>query len=283
MQLLLAGVRGSTPVSGPEYLRYGGSTSCVAVAHDGESPRLVLDGGTGLRRLSRSLDGGPFQGTILLGHLHWDHTHGLPFFPAAAHPDSAITVLLPGQGDPIEVLGRALGPPHFPLRPDELRGRWSFGRLVEAEHDIEGFTVLARAIPHLDSTTLGLRVSDGTATLAYLSDHNPTALGPGPDGLGERHRAALELAEGVDLLVHDAQHTAAELADKAFLGHAAAEYAVALAEEAGAKRVLLYHHDPDRSDDEIDVITAHCQSAGVAVEAAVEGRALSLGGERACG
>ncbi|MDQ3717157.1 MAG: MBL fold metallo-hydrolase, partial [Actinomycetota bacterium] len=80
MRIQLCGVRGSTPAPGRDFVRYGGNTSCVALAHDGAEPTLLLDAGTGLSRVSRILEGRPFQGTILLGHLHWDHTHGLPFF-----------------------------------------------------------------------------------------------------------------------------------------------------------------------------------------------------------
>lgn len=276
MHVFVAGARGSTPVSGAEHIRYGGATSCVAFAASSAGPHLVLDGGTGLRVLSRRLGDQPFVGTILLGHLHWDHTHGLPFFAAAARPGSSTTVLVPTEGDPVEVLGRAMSPPHFPLRPDELRGTWRFAGVGEGTSVIEGFTVLARAIPHLDSTTLGFRISDGTTTVAYLSDHSPTTLGGGPDGLGALHESALELAEGADLLIHDAQHTAAELPTKAFLGHSCAEYAVALAARAGASRVMLFHHDPDRTDDEIDAITAANQHDQVEVHSAVEGETLEV-------
>src|SRR2546426_6042948 len=100
MQLVICGARGSTPAPGPEFVRYGGNTACVALARDGTPPPLVLDGRTGLTRLSKMLDGQPFQGTILLGHLHWDHTHGLPFFPAGDRPDARVRVLLPGDGNP---------------------------------------------------------------------------------------------------------------------------------------------------------------------------------------
>src|SRR5438128_11436013 len=84
VRLFICGVRGSTPSPGPQFVRYGGNTSCVALAENGQAPRLVLDAGTGLQRLSPLLDGRPFRGSILLGHLHWDHTHGLPFFSAGA-------------------------------------------------------------------------------------------------------------------------------------------------------------------------------------------------------
>ncbi|HZQ86007.1 MAG TPA: hypothetical protein VFA83_14260, partial [Acidimicrobiales bacterium] len=95
MRLLVCGVRGSTPAPGAEFVRYGGNTSCVAVAADNDAPRLVLDAGTGLQRLSRVLAGQPFRGSVLIGHLHWDHTHGIPFFPAGDNPGSKVDVYMP--------------------------------------------------------------------------------------------------------------------------------------------------------------------------------------------
>ena len=109
MRLLFCGVRGSTPAPGIEFVRVGGHTSCVALAHDGEPWSLVLDAGTGLRRLTGELDGRAFAGTILLSHLHWDHVQGLPFFAAGDRADARVRVLIPDQDgtDPVEVLGRA--------------------------------------------------------------------------------------------------------------------------------------------------------------------------------
>lgn len=277
MRLALCGVRGSTPAPGPEFVRYGGHTSCVALSLDGRAPSLVLDAGTGLRRLTDLLGGPPFRGTLLLGHLHWDHTQGLPFFTAGDRPDARVAVRLPEQGaDAAGVLARALSPPHFPIGPHELRGVWSFGGLDPGAHEVEGFSVLALDIPHKGGRTFGFRVSDGSATVAYLSDHSPLALGPGPEGLGEYHDAAIALAAGADVLLHDAQHTAAELAAKASFGHSAVEYAVGLAEAAGVRRLLLFHHDPPRTDDQLDAIVAGCQGRRVAVEAAAEGSVIDL-------
>jgi len=215
-----------------------------------------------------------FVGVILLSHLHWDHTQGLPFFGAA--DQGKVDLFLPAQGDPLEVLGRAIGPPHFPLRPEEFRGCWTFSSLDAGQHEIGGWTVLAVDIPHTGGRAFGYRVSDGTATIAYLSDHSPTEFGPGPDGLGEYHENALRLADGVDLLVHDAQHTAVELPTKAFLGHSAAEYAVGLGTRAGAHRVALFHHDPDRTDDQLDDLVDGFAGNQVPVIAAVEGTSVDL-------
>src|SRR5579863_4871673 len=90
VRVTLCGTRGSTAAPGSLYVRYGGHTSCVALAHDGELPRLILDAGTGIRTLAPVFDGRAFEGSIAFGHLHWDHTQGLPFFGPADHPDSRV-------------------------------------------------------------------------------------------------------------------------------------------------------------------------------------------------
>jgi phosphoribosyl 1,2-cyclic phosphodiesterase len=277
MRLYFCGTRGSTPVSGTGQRRYGGHTSTVALAHDGRPPTLVLDAGTGLLDLTRVLRSAPFRGTLLLGHLHWDHTHGLPFFAAGARPGHRVDVVIPDQGeDPEKVMARAFSPPHFPVGPGDLGENWSYRGLDEGEHEFEGFTVRAREIPHKGGRTFGYRVSDGSAAIAYLSDHSPLAFGPGPDGLGEYHAAALALAEDVDLLIHDAQHTPEELAEQAYLGHSATDYCVGLAKEAGARAVMFFHHAPTRTDREIDAMTARLADSGLRVSAAWDGRVVDL-------
>ena len=95
MRVWICGVRGSTPAVGVEYAVVGGHTSCVAIGDDNGSPRLVLDAGTGLRQLTKVLEGAPFRGTILLSHLHWDHTQGLPFFASGDRPDASVRLVLP--------------------------------------------------------------------------------------------------------------------------------------------------------------------------------------------
>ncbi|MFW2336048.1 MBL fold metallo-hydrolase [Ilumatobacter sp.] len=243
----------------------GGNTSCVAIAHDDEDvPRLVLDAGTGLRSVSTLLGDAPFLSTILLGHLHWDHTYGLPFFRGGDRPDAITRLLLPEQGvDPLELLQRFMGPPAFPIQPDRLRGSWTFESIDEGVHSIEGFEVLAREIPHKGGRTFGYRISDGDSSLAYLSDHGPAGvLGPGPDGLGPYHEAALELCARADLVIHDAQYTRSELPGRIDFGHSAGEYAVELARRSGAGSVVLFHHDPDRTDDEVDALERLLDSPG---------------------
>ncbi len=279
MLVTFHGVRGSTPSPGAGFARVGGHTSCVAITADGEQvPRLVLDAGTGLRRLSASLDGQPFRGTLILGHLHWDHTQGLPFFTAGDHPNAEVVVLgPPPPGESLEtVLARMMSPPLFPITPLELRGAWDFRAMETGPLQVEGFEVLAREIPHKGGRTFGFRVSDGNAAVAYLSDHAPQSLGPGEDGIGEYHAAGLELARDADLLIHDAQYTAEELPARGSFGHAAAEYAVGLGERSGARRLALFHHDPARTDQQVEAIARFLTSSKLAVVVAREGLTLRL-------
>jgi ribonuclease BN (tRNA processing enzyme) len=276
----LCGVRGSTSAPGIDFVSYGGHTACVALAHDGASqPSLILDAGTGLQLASTLMHGAAFAGTILLTHLHWDHVLGLPFFPAADRADARAELLLPeqpGATDAASVIAQVMSPPYFPIGPSELRGSWRFGTVAPGERVLEGFTVLAREVPHKGGVTLGYRISDGHSTLAYLPDHCPTSLGPGPDGFGEYHAAALELASDADLLVHDAQLFPEELATDAAFGHAVADYAVQLARHAGARSVALFHHRPDRTDDALDGLARRFAGSSPEVSVAAEGTAHTL-------
>jgi len=278
VRIYLCGVRGSTPAPGAEFVRYGGHTSCVAIAPDDGPPRLVLDAGTGLRRVTGLLRGEPFAGTIILTHLHWDHVHGLPFFTAGDHPDARVTLLLPeqeGTGSAEELLAEDMSPPHFPITPRGLRGNWTFGAVAPGTFKADGFTVEAREVPHKGGRTFGYRVSDGHSSVAYIPDHCPTALGPGPEGWGEYHADALALAAGADLLIHDAFLRPEEVPALGSFGHPAADYAVSLARRAGSGRVLLAHHQPDRTDDELDALAARFRT-DPRVAVAAEGQVIDL-------
>ena len=278
MRIYLCGVRGSTPAPGAEFVRYGGHTSCAAIAPDDGPPRLILDAGTGLRRVTGLLGGEPFAGTIILTHLHWDHVHGLPFFAAGDREDARVTLLLPepeGNATAEDVLAEGMSPPHFPITPRGLRGDWTFGAIAPGTFKADGFTVEAREVPHKGGRTFGYRVSDGHSSVAYIPDHCPTALGPGPEGWGEYHADALALAAGADLLIHDAFLRPEEVPALGSFGHPAADYAVSLARRAGAGRVLLAHHKPDRTDDELDALAARFR-ADPRVAVAAEGQVIDL-------
>jgi phosphoribosyl 1,2-cyclic phosphodiesterase len=283
--ITFCGVRGSTPAPGAPFVRYGGNTSCVAVAHDGDpGPVLLLDAGTGLGNVTGLLGGAAFAGTILLSHLHWDHCLGLPFFRGGDRDDARVRLLLPDQGGVASdgsasaerLLSRVMSPPFFPITPRQLRGDWTFGTVSPGQLKAEGFTIEAREIPHKGGRTIGYRVSDGHRALAYVTDHCPTVFGPGADGLGVYHEAVLDLAAEADLLVHDAQLVAGEVPAEAGFGHAAAEYAAGLAVRARARRVALFHHKPSRTDDELDAIARRFIDAPLPVLVAAEGLRVTL-------
>jgi phosphoribosyl 1,2-cyclic phosphodiesterase len=277
MRVTFCGTRGSTPAPGLDYIRFGGHTSCVALSSDDDGtthpPTLLLDAGTGIRRLSGLLGHEPFRGTVLLTHLHWDHVQGLPFFGAGDRDDARVDLLLPAQdggSDAEALLARMMSPPFFPIAPSALRGRWRFGHLPGEAFTAEGFGVLALDVPHKGGRTVGFRVSDGHSSVAYIPDHCPTALGPGPSGIGEYHEAALRLAQDVDLLIHDAHLRAEEVESEGSFGHAAAEYAVRLGDLAGARQVALFHHRPERRDTEVERTVGRFAESHVPVMGAAE-------------
>ena len=278
MRATFCGTRGSTPAPGPDFVRYGGNTSCIAVSHDDDGPSLLLDAGTGLRRVEELLGDRPFEGSLLLTHLHWDHVQGLPFFPSGDRVGSRVSLLLPSddQSGPVELLTRMMSPPFFPIGPTQLRGDWDFGFVPDGAFEAEGFSVVARDVPHKGGHTVGYRVSDGRASLAYIPDHCPTALGSGPEEIGVYHEAALELACGVDLLIHDSHLRAEEVEAEGSFGHAAAEYAVRLGELAGAGRVALFHHRPERTDAEVERTVGRFVGRNLSVVAAEEGATVAL-------
>ena len=277
MRLRYCGVRGSTAAPGTEFARTGGHTSCVLVWPTVDAaPSLVLDAGTGIRSVTAELGAAPFRGTILLTHLHWDHLQGLPFFAAGDRHDADVRLLLPEQGvPPAALLDRAMSPPHFPIDGSGLRGRWAFDALDEGTHEIEGCAVTAREIRHKGGRTFGYRIERDDVVLAYLPDH--LAARPGP-----RRDAAVALARGADLLIHDAQFVAGEEQVAADYGHATIGSAVELAQEAGAKELALFHHSPSRTDADLDRIAEDWVGVhgGVTVSVAIEGAERDLGSPR---
>ena len=278
MRLELLGVRGSTAAPGPDFVRYGGHTSCVAVSHDGAAtPSLVLDAGTGLRTLTGRLGGAAFDGAVLLSHLHWDHVQGLPFFAAGDRDDACVDLWLPAQDGASgrDLLAQTLSPPAFPITPEGLRGSWGFHAWDGGTREIRGFTVRAVDVAHKGGRTFAHRVECGGASVAYLPDHAPAA-GTTP--------ALMDLLHGVDLLVHDAQFLDGERPIAVDYGHATVQDAIALAVECEARALLLFHHSPSRTDDALDEIASWAVdlAPGLRVAVAREGDVLDVTAAQPC-
>ena len=258
MQVTFFGVRGSTPCHGDEIARYGGNTSCVAVRAEGEEP-LFFDLGTGARYLGAGLaQHGTFHGSSLLSHLHWDHTQGLPFFSPLLREGSTLDIYAPAQDDGRgveEVMATVIRPPMFPVTIEQLPGAVRFHDTSDGEFDIGGLHVTARTVPHV-GPTLGYRVEFGGRRLAYLSDHQQ------PHGESFTiSEGARELAEGADLLIHDAQYTAADFAAKSTWGHCSIDYALWVAQHCHVGTLALFHHDPTRTDVVLDECARCAQRA----------------------
>jgi len=272
------GVRGSTPVAGPGYGRYGGHSSCVTVESEGEAP-LVLDLGTGFSTYGCRVEG-EFHGSVLLTHLHWDHVMGLPFFVPLHQAESTLLVYGPRQteGSLSQAFEDLMRPPYFPIRPQELPGKVDFVDVSEDDFPLGQAKVRSRWVRH-NGPTLGFRVELGGTTIAYIPDHGQGCSHGDPDDYVPD--AVLELCDGVDLLIHDAQHTLEEYRSHRHWGHSTPNYAVRVAREAGAARLVLFHHDPRHTDDIIDDIARDALEysrnlGGADVIAAQEGLVLHI-------
>lgn len=268
------GVRGSTPCHGPDTVKYGGNTSCVAIQSDGNRP-LLLDMGTGLRYFGldhQQTHDEPLDAVALVTHLHWDHIQGLPFFGPILREGAHLEIYGPRQDDDrsfVSAISQAFSQPTFPVGLHDLRGKFDFHDVDDSEFTIDQYRVLSRRVPHL-GPTVGYRIELGDVAIAYISDHQqPT------DGSFEVPDGVRELARDADLLIHDSQYTEAEFEHKGHWGHCTPGFAVRIARECGVRRLALYHHDPDRTDVELDSVRLS-QPDGPGVCVAREGTTLTF-------
>jgi phosphoribosyl 1,2-cyclic phosphodiesterase len=265
------GTRGGIAVPGPLTQRYGGNTSCVELRCGNHL--LILDAGTGLRGLGDALakQGTPVDADLLLTHTHLDHILGLGFFEPMARADTKLRLHgghLPAA-DLRAALAAGLSPP---LMPD----LW---HALKADLTIDTFPVggPTQLYPGLDITlarlhhpggSVGFRVEWQGRSVAYVTDteHQP----------GGRDAAVLSLAQGADVFIYDANYTDEEFPGRAGWGHSTWQEGVRLAEAAGARRLVLFHHDPWRTDEQVDAIAADAQAVRPGTVAAAEGLVLSV-------
>lgn len=253
MIVRLWGTRGSIAAPGPDTARHGGNTVCVEV-RGSDGTLLVLDAGTGIRALGRTLRG-VTRLHILISHFHLDHIQGLGFFEPLFDP--AVETHLWAPAAPTATLRarlmRYFSPPLFPVHLRDLP-HLSLHDLPNSPFTIGPFRITSERICH-PGVTVGFRISEGAATMTYMSDHEP-ALGVTNFPLSGDWTSGYTLARDADLLIHDAQYTLAQYPNHVGWGHSAIEHALAFAKLARVRQLVTFHHDPGHDDAAIDRLTA---------------------------
>lgn len=289
MQVRFWGTRGSIAKPGPDTVRYGGNTSCVQVT-SAAGTNLVIDCGTGAHALGQALmaTGGPVRGHVLISHTHWDHIQGIPFFTPFFVPGNEWDFYAPtGFGESLrETLAGQMEYTYFPITPEAFGATIRYNNLSEGTFRIDDVVIHTRYLNH-PALTVAFRIEVDGAVVVYACDHEPhsrdLAHAHGP--LDGQDRLHAEFLRNADLVIHDAQYLAEEYASKVGWGHSTVEYAVAVAEAVGVKRLALTHHDPLRTDEKVDALVEHAQACrtGSATEvfAAAEGMVIEVVGDRA--
>jgi len=272
MQVRFWGTRGSIAAPGEKTSKYGGNTSCVEVrAADGTV--IVLDCGTGARELGqhllRSADG-PLRLHLFIGHTHWDHIQGFPFFAPAFLPDTELNIYAPaGFQRRVEDAIAGQMQYYFPITLRDLCSRIHFTELEEGFFRVGEVLVQTQYLNHT-APTLAYRISSGGATVAYVTDHEPFWKPKGRTFHHPGDQRHLSFLEGADLIIHDAQYSEEEYAGKIGWGHSTVEYATDIALSAGSSRLALFHHDPSHDDATVVRLEAMARERAAAVSRSLE-------------
>ncbi len=264
------GVRGSRPVPGPETVIYGGNTPCVEVRIG--KKLIILDAGTGITNLGFKLmeEPGPVCADIFITHLHWDHIQGLPYFQPAFHRGNSFCFYGEKKEDIsfTSLIKRTVRPPYFPVPMENLGAALCFSEIEAGESlDLgDGITVRTAANNHPDGG-ISYRIQYGDKSCCYVTD---TEHGT------EKAQAILELCKGTDLLIYDAYFTVAEYSRYQGWGHSTWEEGLALCEAACAGQLILFHHKPERSDEEMAALEASLTGQNSRARAAREGMVINV-------
>ena len=251
MEIKFWGTRGSIPSPGPHTLEFGGNTSCVEVLLNC-GKRLVIDGGTGLRLLGKHLmeEASPVSIHLLLSHGHWDHLLGIPFFTPIYQASTEI--LVDGWPPAFQAMTRVfdshMGDGFFPVAFDNLKARIDYlNRLAHGPLEVNGARIDAIPTNHPQGG-FGFRIKEDGHTMVFITDSELGA------DRGQRLPEFIEFVRNCDLLIHDAQYLPEDMLERRGWGHSTYEEVVTLARKAGVHNLILTHHDPSRTDAEVEKI-----------------------------
>jgi phosphoribosyl 1,2-cyclic phosphodiesterase len=257
MKLKFYGVRGSLPVCGREFERYGGNTTCIKISRENAHRIAIIDAGTGIRNLGKEIISNGISQNIInifFSHFHWDHIEGLPFFAPAYNIQQHIGILAMGRKGKIrnlkEIFSMQMQKEYFPIALETMGANFEFITYGDKEQ-LYGATILSLPQHHLvPSGSYGFRVEDESITFAVCTDvEHINGIDPN----------VLSLASGVDLLIHDGQYTEEEYKKYRGWGHSSYLHAVEVAIKANVKKLIITHHDPDHNDDFLDTMEHECQ------------------------
>lgn len=252
------GVWGSTPLVTQDSIEFGGNTSCVVIENGSEGRPIICDLGTGVISYGAQLAPKDLDAAVLLTHLHFDHITGLPFFVPMLSAKSKLEI----WGRPCAdtslagAIDKLISPPFFPVTIDEFPPEVTLHDTLDTEFFIDGAKVTVRTVPHTCPTN-GYRIEFGDKTVTYIPDHQQPE-----DGSFLIDEAVLELADGADLLIHDAQYTPELFKTRSNWGHSTAQYAVEVALRSNVSKLVLHSHDQIHND--VDLLTIEAD----AIEAA---------------
>ncbi len=275
MKIKFYGVRGSIPVCGRDYERYGGNTTCIHILREKANRIAILDAGTGIRKLGRELVEKRLSQDVLnimFTHFHWDHIQGFPFFDPAYNPNQRIGILTMGKKRKIkslkEIFSMQMQKEFFPVELDKMGAQFEFFHYGEKE-TIHGANVKAVAQYHkYRGGSYGFRLDDENVSLVVCTDVEHIR------GIDQR---IVEFAKDADVLVHDGQYTAEEYKTHKGWGHSSWEQAVEVAKRAHVKKLVITHHDPDHDDSFLDMIEEKCKKAFPDSLLAQEGMEIVVG------
>jgi phosphoribosyl 1,2-cyclic phosphodiesterase len=259
MKVRVWGTRGSLASPGARTVRYGGNTSCIGVTFR-SGTNIALDAGSGIRDLGAEIGPEPAEPVhVLLTHLHMDHLQGLAFFAPLWTAGAEVHVWGPPSTTQSleDRVATYLSPPLFPIHLTDIPSNVVFHDCPEEPFAIDGATILAASVSH-QGPTVGYRIEEDGRSLAYLPDHEPV-IGIELSSLGNDWLSGFSLIHGVDVLFHDAQYFDDEYDRHVGWGHSATRHVVTIGRRAEARQVVLFHHDPSHSDDDLERLLANAR------------------------